>query len=166
MTTKDILAFLEDYYSDARQFAFFKELRIGTGYRKYNRKSGIYEEDNPEQRIDAWIINCYESKKFEKIAFEIKVSRSDFLHEIKNPQKRKQAMKVCNLFYFVAPKGLIKVDEVPDDCGLIEISESGRFNWTKKVPWRDTEPPSWKFIASLARRVTKLDKRKIIVRRV
>lgn len=42
-----------------REWAFFAELRVGTGYSsKELRKAGI----NPEQRIDGYVINLYPSK--------------------------------------------------------------------------------------------------------
>lgn len=157
MTAKDILKALEKHYKDNRQWAFFKELRVGTGYRESWAARGP-EPNNPEQRIDAWVINCYKSKGFKKIAFEIKVSRSDFLHEIANPRKRFQALNLCNYFYFAAPKGLIKSDEIPEDCGLAEINDKGKIIWTKKAPQRDTNEPTWSFLASLARRIIKAEK--------
>jgi hypothetical protein len=157
VSTKEILIALESYYKDARQWAFFKELRVGTGYRKSWAATGP-EPDNPEQRIDAWAINCYESKGFEKIAFEIKVSRSDYLHEIANPQKRYQAMNLCNRFYFAVPLGLVKVEELPEECGLVEVDESGNIKWTKRTPWKDANSPTWSFLAALARRIIKTEK--------
>ncbi len=57
-----------------REWAFFDELRAGTGYK--NIRKGM----NPEQRFDAWAINLYPSKGHMTIAYEVKVSRSDFLH--------------------------------------------------------------------------------------
>lgn len=55
--------------------------------------------------------------------FEIKISRSDFKADCK---KRKHSMrkfldKLPNYFYYVTPKDLIKVEEVPDYAGLIYI---------------------------------------------
>lgn len=154
MQTKDIIDALEKYYKDTRQWAFFKELRVGTGYRKTWAASGP-EPGNPEQRIDAWVINCYSSKRFEKIAFEIKTSRSDFLREITNPQKRYQAMILSNQFYFATPKGMIKPEELPEFCGLVEIDEFGKVKWVVKALSRNDSNPTWGFLASLARRIIK-----------
>lgn len=159
MKSKEIIELLERHFgSDKRQWVTFKELRVGTGYR-ITHPYKDYEPQNPEQRIDFWAINCYLSKKFEKIAFEIKVSRSDFLNEIKNPEKRQQALLFSNRFYFAAPKGLIRPEEIPPECGLVEFEAgSTRCRWTKEAPWRDVSEPSWSFLASLARRVSKCEK--------
>jgi hypothetical protein len=137
---------------DARQWVFFEEFRVGTGGRKTWSRTG-YDIDNPEQRLDAYAMNMYESQKFHTIAYEIKVSRSDFLHEIRNPLKRAQGLKLSNYFYFVTPKGLVKPEEIPPETGLIEVNDDLTSRVKVKAPYRETEPPTWKFVAALARRV-------------
>lgn len=155
MTSEDITQRLKSHYKDTRQWAFFKELRVGTGYRGSWKHDG-YEPNNPEQRIDAWVLNCYPSRKYEKIAFEIKVSRNDFLNEIKTPEKRQQALQLSNRFYFAAPEGLIKLEELPEECGLVEFAENKTTcKWTKEAPWRDVEEPTWRFLAAVSRRILK-----------
>jgi len=129
------------------QWAFFRELRVGTGYR--NVKKGL----NPEQRLDAWAINLYPSKNFLRIAYEIKVSRGDFLREINNPQKREQALWLSNQFYFVAPVGLIKPEELPPETGLIEVVDEWQSKIKVAAPVREGGELSWQFLASIARRV-------------
>jgi hypothetical protein len=157
MKSEEIIKSLERHFSDKRQWATFKELRVGTGYRITHTYKG-HEPNNPEQRIDFWAMNCYQSKKFEKIAFEIKVSRSDFLNEINNPEKRQRALLLSNRFYFAAPKGLIGLEEIPVECGLVEFGEGEVIRyWTKHAPWREAQEPSWSFLASLARRIAKLE---------
>lgn len=49
--------------------------------------------------------------------YEIKISRSDFLHELKC-QKYLKAMESCNRFYYLCPVDLIKVSELPPNAGL------------------------------------------------
>jgi hypothetical protein len=80
----------------------------------------------PGRFIDAVAFNCWQSKGFKKIAFEIKVSRGDFLREIRDPLKRVPALIFFDEFYFVAPSGVIPKDEVPRDCGLMEVGQSGQ----------------------------------------
>ena len=69
------------------------------------------------------------------IGYEIKVSRQDFLKDEKYPVY----MENCNIFYFVAPKGVIKEGEIPEDAGLMIYNESySNKLWTaKKAPYRD-----------------------------
>ncbi len=126
----------------APDWVFFRELRLGTGYGR-----------NVDQRIDAWVMHTWPSKGFLKIAFEIKVYRSDFLKELQDPAKRRPALCVSNQFYFVGPKGLMAKYEIPDECGLMEVLADGEIKTAKQAPEREVPEPSWSFLASLARRM-------------
>lgn len=140
-TSKDLLGALKERYCPP-EWIFFGELRAGSGYR--------YGAD---QRIDAWAMSCYPSEKLVKLAFEIKVSRADFLREMAKPRKREFAMSVSNQFYFVTPPGLVTKNELPDDCGLMEVGADGETKIVQRAPERLCERPSWLFIASLGRRI-------------
>ncbi|TGE35912.1 hypothetical protein E4K67_22615 [Desulfosporosinus fructosivorans] len=150
--TKMILKALRCRHPE-REWAFFEELRAGTGYR--NVAAGL----NPEQRFDAWAINLYPSRNFVRIAYEIKVSRSDFLKEIKHPEKRTQALQMSNQFYFVAPVGLIKASELPPEAGLIEVKDEWESRMKVRAPVREAVDPTWQFFASIARRMQSLESR-------
>lgn len=123
-------------------WAFFRELRVGTGY-----GSGA------EQRIDAWAMNLWPSSGLERVAYEVKISRGDFLTELRKPQKRRFALLYSNYFYFAAPEGLIPAAEVPPEAGLIEIGLDGKPNVKVAAIRRDTPLPSWRFMAAIVRRV-------------
>ena len=118
---------------------FIPEFRIGTGYGKNN-----------EQRLDAWAMEL--TDKMVRRAFEVKVSRSDLLSELANPRKRARALLVSNEFWFATPPGLVKPDELPLEAGLIEVGQEGEWHVVEPAPWRDTPPPTWRFVASLIRR--------------
>jgi hypothetical protein len=83
-------------------------------------------------------------------------------------------MRFSNEFYFVTPAGMLTYDEVPADCGLIEIGtatteesqrlirrHSGFFHIDAATgaycmiaipaPWRDTPGPTWQFAAAMLR---------------
>jgi hypothetical protein len=71
-------------------------------------------------------------------AYEIKVSRSDFL----NDNKWHNYLQYCNEFSFVCPSGLIKPEEVPEKVGLYYVSKTGTRIFTKKKPiFRENEVP-------------------------
>jgi len=154
MEAREIKTALRAYYTGMtykRQYVFFEELRIGTGYGR-----------DAEQYIDAWVMDCYPSTGMERTSFEIKVSRGDFLAELKNPLKRRAGLLVSNRFYFVTPVGLVKPAELPLECGLIEYNPASSlpFNTVTLAPYRDTGPASWRFLASIARRVNQLESTK------
>lgn len=99
-------------------------------------------KDGPTQgathnRLDAWVMRRSWSKPLVS-GYEIKVSRSDFLRDDKWPAY----LGLCNQFWFVAPAGVIQVDEVPADAGLMVVASTGNRLLTKKrAPHRAVEIP-------------------------
>jgi hypothetical protein len=142
MTAIEIKGLLRARYRDPREWIYFEECPTGTGY-----ISG--------STLDAYVIACWPSAKNNRIAFEIKVSRSDFLSEKKKPLKRRAGLLMSNEFYFVAPKGMIKIEELPPECGLMEVdlfNGALRLGITVKAPQRESIRPTWNLVATLLRR--------------
>lgn len=139
MKAKELIAVLRGNY-ELPQWVFVDEMRCGTGW-------------SNEQRMDAWAMNCWPSKHFERIAFEVKVSRSDLLAELHHPEKKDSALELSNYFYFVTPVDLMKVSEIPDGCGLKVVNALGNIRTVVEAPWRPCGdiPPT--FAASLLRRI-------------
>jgi hypothetical protein len=142
------------------EWVLLRELRVGTGYdiRRYDYQNKRFKRAKAQQRIDAWALNCYPSKDFVKVAYEIKVSHSDFLKEKLDPEKRQAAMELSDYFYFAAPRGVIAPMEVPKDCGLLVVYESGRSEILKRAPRNPSIRLDWRFVASLIRTVAKMKK--------
>ena len=144
---EQIYRHLQEMHQERHGWLFIGEMRTGTGYGQFS-----------EQSIDAWAIQAW-GKRVGHIAiknlmraFEIKVSRSDAVRELRNPDKRWYAYAVSHEFYFVAPAGLFLVGELAEDDGLIELFHDGGLRVTKKAKIRSPMPPRWSFVASLVRR--------------
>jgi hypothetical protein len=87
-------------------------------------------------RYDAWVMRKSWSPKC-TIGYEIKVSRSDFLRD----DKWTQYLAGCNEFYFAVAPGIVSIEEVPAQCGLLVASKNGARLYTKKkAPRREPEP--------------------------
>ena len=150
-------------HSRKSEWLFLRELRIGTGHR-----------DHSPQRLDAFALNCLPHLAMKRVCYEVKISRSDFLSEMKHPLKRRIGMRFSNEFFFVTPAGMLSLDEVPINCGLIEVGQAtsddskrlirrhtGFFQIdpqngcycmvTVPAPWRDTPGPTWQFVAAMLR---------------
>jgi hypothetical protein len=84
------------------------------------------------------------------IGYEVKVSRADFRNEIKKPEKRAYAVAVTHEFYFCAPAGLIRPEEVPEDCGLVEVHATGT-SVKVRAPITEAEPMSHLHLAQMFR---------------
>lgn len=103
------------------------------------------------RRIDVLFFNFWHSKKYQRIAYEIKRARSNFLQELREPEKRAVIMKYVNVFYFVTPKGLVKVSEIPEDCGLVEVDDNGFCRMKKRAPYLGDPAPNWYLVGTLLR---------------
>lgn len=155
-------------HTSSSEWIFLRELRVGTGYHR-----------SSAQRLDAFALNCLLHTSMKRVCYEVKRSRADFLCEIKQPLKRRIGLRYSNEFYFVAPKGLLNIAEIPVECGLVEIgglsegeresmlSISGTFvhfdprhrtycRITVPAPWRDTPGPTWQFVAGMLRNQQRL----------
>lgn len=169
MKADDFLKFISRKHA-GEEWAVFHEFRCGTGFGKGN-----------ESRLDSLVLGLWRSNALIRIAYEIKVSRSDFLREVKAPLKQVPALRISNRFYYVTPPGLLKVEEIPPWAGLLEVRESdlddapnwakeraARERWLKNYPYMDktivTAPDriiefeQASFIAALARRVSRRER--------
>lgn len=81
--------------------------------------------------FDAVAMNLWPSKGLTIETFEIKVSRSDWQRELKDPAKSDDACKVSDRFWIVAPTGCVHDGELPPTWGLIEVTGDG-----EEKPWR------------------------------
>lgn len=100
-------------------------------------KTGPTWTGPPLRKIDAlaikpsWASPCI-------TAYEVKVSRSDFM----NDDKWTAYKDVSHRFYWACPVGLIKPEEVADDCGLVYYNpENGATSTKKKALFRDIPMP-------------------------
>ena len=129
------------------RWAFFEEVKLSVGWAG---AQGMAR--NGDHRVDAWAMDTWASSKFNKVAFEVKVSRSDFKRELAQPKKRLGAMAVSNQFYFVVPAALVEPSEVPEDCGLLWVDVNGKVHEQKKAPLRSSNPLPAGFMAMILRR--------------
>jgi len=116
-------------------------------------------------RIDFLALNIAPSTGNRMEAYEIKVSRSDFRRD--NHRKQRGARLFSDKFWYIAPKGVIPHDEVPDWAGLIEVDwhchkYKGskpflRFKTVIPAPKRDKDLPSWGLVVSMLRNAAKRD---------
>lgn len=152
--TSIILESLKKHFTSwgrGRTNILFPELRLGSGY------CGV-----AQRRIDLFIISSNAGN--ETTAFEIKASRSDFKKDISDDLKQRGARLYANNFYYVAPSGMIKPEEVPLWAGLWEFDldyyektegKDFRFHEVVPSPLHPKAVPSWGLICSMIRHINK-----------
>ena len=115
-------------------------------------KDGATQSVRNYSRLDAWVM----PRSWAHPActgYEIKVSRSDFLCD----EKWTSYLPLCNLLYFVAPSGVIAIDEIPGPCGLLRVSKNAkRLTTIKRAPFRDVEIPEdlWRYVLMCRAQIT------------
>ena len=111
------------------------------------------------RRADAIIQSLWPSRGLELMGFEIKVSRADWLGELKDPSKAERIAQFCERWTIVAPPGVVKVAEMPATWGLWEVNpETLAIKRTKQAPLNENAlPPTKAFFASLLRARAKAD---------
>lgn len=87
--------------------------------------------------IDAFVMRCWGGGIGQRrIAYEVKASRADFRREIARPEKRAGALERSHQMFFACPEKLIGKDEVPEECGLVWVTEAGATRLMKKAQMR------------------------------
>lgn len=103
--------------------------------------------------IDAFAMHCWPSQSWRRVAYEVKVSRSDYLREVADPDKRERALQIANYFYFVTLPEVAQPAEMPKGCGLMHCHPSGHLEVVREATRRETSGPTWGLLASALRNV-------------
>ncbi len=80
--------------------------------------------------FDAVAVSLWPSRGYAIDVFEVKVSRSDWMRELKDPAKSEAAWEIGDRFWICATAGVVDPAELPQGWGLIEaygakITDSG-----------------------------------------
>lgn len=110
------------------------------------------------RRADAVAIGIWPSNGHLIHGFEIKVSRSDFLNEMKNPTKSQEVFQFCDRWSLVTPIGMVKADELPAPWGLMTFG-GNTLRTVKKAPQLDRQPLTPGFVAAMLRKAGEADDR-------
>lgn len=92
------------------------------------------------RRIDLATFNTWPSKGGLRRAFEMKRSRSDFLRELDDPEKRKFAETYFHESWFVVTQGVCDPAEVPEGWGLLVTTKNGDKLRRHRVARQRTDP--------------------------
>lgn len=75
--------------------------------------------------LDCWGNYGPEHQRHPLLGFEVKISRSDYLREIKDPGKSEPFRRVCTEWYVVVSDPTIVRDDLPDGWGLLYAQGDG-----------------------------------------
>lgn len=145
--TDKLITLLAEHYPGPA-CAFLPEFRGGTGWGR-------------ESRADAIAMHTWPSQGLELIGFELKTSRSDWLRELKQPEKCDPIKQFCDRWYLVIDDPSIvrswPEKELPEDWGLMQpeyTSYPYKLKVQKEAPKLAAQPIDRLFLASLMRRAS------------
>lgn len=143
-TSTQVKALLQSRFGGGSQCAVLFEVRNSTGH-------------DANRSIDAVTMSLWPSLGLELSGMEIKVSRSDWLRELKEPAKASATFEYFDRWYLVAPRHVAKMDEIPGPWGWM-APEDDKLVTLKKAPLNaDVKPVDRKFLAAMLRCQTKGD---------
>lgn len=104
---------------------------------------------------------------FETLAIEVKVTRSDFLSDVKNPAKQEAWKRAATRHTYAVPAGLVQASEVPPECGLLWVTPPlhprgfATTTWVKRAPYTPGHRPQLplRVLVTLVYRLASLDGR-------
>lgn len=120
-TASDIVAALENRFSDKRQYVVATEVSNGTGAQI-------------SRRIDMVVVNCYESNGQAIEGIEIKISKADLRSELQKPEKHECFYENLDYFSLATTKEVIEgMNEViPKKWGIYVLNEDGTMRARRK----------------------------------
>ena len=141
-TTEQVLQALRNKYSSGA-YAFLTQVGNSTGF-------------NCNRWADAIVMSLWPSRGLEIIGFEIKVSRSDWVKELKHPEKADTIANYCDSWYLVVgDQDIMQFGELPMGWGLMVPQTKSNLKITvtseRKVK---PKPIDKQFLAAILRRAT------------
>lgn len=103
------------------------------------------------RHVDALAMSLWPGRGLDLIGMELKVSRTDWVREMKNPGKSEPILKFCNRWYLVAAEAsIVKPDELPETWGLM-VPKGKALAVVKEAPKLKPEPVTKDFLAAIFR---------------
>lgn len=138
LRAEDLVARLRDRYA-GEEWAFFSELRGGTGWSR-------------ESRMDALAMNLWPSRGLEVHGFEVKVSRGDWRRELAAPAKAEELQGFCDRWWIVtADDALVFPGELPPTWGWMVPHGQG-LRVKTEAPKLQAQSLDRAFVAAILRR--------------
>lgn len=100
---------------------------------------------------DALAVSLLPSGAFALHGFEIKLARSDWLRELKRPEKSERFKRFCTRWYLLCTEGVAQASELPPGWGMLVLRD-GALHTAKRAPKLTPEPVTAGMWAGLVRR--------------
>lgn len=139
MTSGDLEQLLRARYA-APAYALLTQVGIATGFAC-------------DRWADALAMGLWPSRGVHLHGFELKVSRGDWLKELKQPEKAERHVRYCDHWWLVVSEpAIVAPGELPKTWGLL-AAKGDKLQVAVEAPKLEPEPPPRKFLAAIFRKV-------------
>lgn len=144
MKTAELVELLRNYRFGPGDWAFLTDVPNSTGYAQ-------------RRTCDALAMNLWPSTGLELHGFELKVSRNDWVRELRQPDKATELKRFCDRWWLVAGDDTVcpNARDLPTSWGLI-VARNGNLVIDYPAPKLTPEPLERGFVAALVRKVARL----------
>ncbi len=123
----------------SKEYALMQEVSDASGHSR-------------SRSADFIVVNLWPSRGLHITGFELKSHRSDWLMELKRPQKQENIFKYCDYFYLItSDPAIAKTEEIPANWGLMTIVGS-KIKVIKDAPKQQPTLPTMHFICAMLKR--------------
>jgi hypothetical protein len=147
MKSEDIRLRLRNYFPTGEWALMFEVLDATGGH--------------ASRSCDAVAMNTWPSRGLAIHGIEIKVSRSDWLSELKKPAKAEAIAKFCDYWWLAAPKEIVKFGELPEGWGMIAPNGNSMRVVRQAAKNEHAVPPTRMFVASVLRNAGRIDENEL-----
>lgn len=162
-TERDMLDALHDRYSATSQggyrYVCAEHVRSACGFAGVSVDPGGTWTSRTLRTADFLAQDTWEAQGLALHGHEVKVSRSDWLTELADPEKADAIKRFCDFWWLVVPDPAIVRDDLPDDWGLLAFGRNGKLRIYRRAPRLTPDPHTPTFRASLLRGVRKTAQR-------
>lgn len=143
------------------RYVFAEHVRSEAGFGGYDFEQYRATGKRSTLRIaDAMAVDLWPSTGNLVHGFEVKVSRSDWLSELRDPTKADALRRYCDHWWLVVPDASIVNHDLPDGWGLLAVGRDGKLRQRTAAPKLDRQPMPPTFVASLLRAAVKATERR------
>jgi hypothetical protein len=150
-TERMMLDLLRDRYAvkggNGPRYVFAEHVRNYCGFAGYRTTT-------PLRTADAMAVDLWPSSGHRVHGFEVKVSRSDWLTELKDPEKAEAFRPYCDHWWLVVPDAGIVRGDLPDGWGLLTVTRGG-LRAHKRAPLVPRHPMPFEMTVAWLRAVAK-----------
>lgn len=144
-TAADLVRLIRARHEERAGWTVFEELAAGTGFSRATQRWA-----------DVLALQTFPSRGISAHGYEVKVSRSDLVAELRDPRKAHEFQRWCDYWWLAVPDASIYDGLViPDTWGILVVHQGRRLKPAREAPKLEPQPWDKPFCAAVGRAYSK-----------